>query len=536
MKKFLKNSALIFMIFIMISSSLCTFANDEALYDKFGYDDKFVYEDEYIAHALKSSVVLVILNYEASVEYKPVTFNIDTIEKYIKNQYEEHSDEYTMEEVIELVVEDIQNDLVGYLEWGKEKKVDVEATWQGSGVVIDEFGYIATNSHVVSLSKDAKLEACMNHLQEGIIKDLEKVIEDVGEIDVTLTDEQVQSLLEVVVSETADQADIKDESSSLYVCFPSSSGDTDLTKDRVFDAKIVAQGVSINDDEDGTTRDAAILEIQNDGLVALKLSDSYPEVNSKIVSAGFPVAADAAFQSTGSSKSILSVSVNKGEVTRHVPIEGTEYKALEISSIISGGNSGGPSVDKNLMIEGLNTYTSVEDHRYGYMIPAEYVSELAKEFEVGQGKVSITFLTGLQMLQQGYGGAALECFEQVKEYKPETPYIDNLILLSQKEPQQYPAGTTPLKTTKYVIDYTLVAIIAGGAIVLIIVILLIVRSKKKKKIINAEVPERFVVFNSETLHEPDRAPAKKNYFKTMSNLNSSSGNQNNNNNNNTPKM
>lgn len=508
MKKFLKNIMVFFVISSLVLTSVCAYAQkkSEPLYEKYGYNENFVYTDEFIAHALKSSVVLVLLNYEAAVEYSQVTFDVDTIKAFLESVYSENSDRFTKEEFSALVVKDMQENIKDYITWGKPKKVPVEATWSGSGVVIDEFGYIATNSHVVSLDEDSKLEACLMELQSGIKDDLKKVLDDLTGYEIFVTEEQVASVYEAIVKEAVNEAEIVRENSELYVCFPAASGDTSLDKERAFKAKVVAEGVSISVSKDGTTQDAAILEINKEGLVALKISDSYPEVNTKIVSAGFPGAADAIFQMNGSNKSVLSATVGTGNISRHVPIDGHDYKALEITTTISGGNSGGPSVDETLRIEGLNTYGNSEDMRYAYMIPAEYVKELAKEFNVGQGEVSIVFLTGLQMLQQKHGAAALECFTYVKNANKDVPYIDSLIELSKKAPQNGPGNDNSSD-----IDYktlAIVGIVVAAAAIIVIIVLIFRKPKKKESDKIQELPERFEVFNTiESPTSPSDAPS-----------------------------
>lgn len=503
MKSFLKKSFVFFVVFVFALSSCLTFAkNDsEKLYEKYNYNENFEYDDVTIAHALKSSVVLIFLDYVANVEYTQAEFDIEGIKEEIEELYDEYSYYYTKEEFAEMIVEDMIYNISDYIEWGYTKEVPVEASWRGSGVVIDESGYVATNSHVVSLTEENKHYACMEYLHAGIMEDLDKVIEELELYDIPITEDQEWAVYNAALEEIITTAEITDEENILYVCFPSASGETSLGDDRTIEAKVVANGVSLEVSNDGTTQDAAILEINSDNLVALKLSDSYPEVNSKIVSAGFPADADAIFaQDMGSAESILSVTVGSGNIARLIPIDGHSYKALEITTTISGGNSGGPSVDKNLNIEGLNTYGTYTG-QYAYMVPAEYVAELADGIDLKQDEVTLTFLTGLQMLQQNYGAAALECFEEVQNINDHVPYIEHLILLAKKAPQNYPDGTMAKNDNENSkdSDYTMIAIIGGAALVVVILVVFLITVSKKKKS-KVSVPVRYDIPVSDETH------------------------------------
>jgi len=473
-------SIALILVLLFSQSAVC---ESELLYEKYGYEEEFEYEDEYIAHALKSTVACIRLEYSASVRYTPVTFNIDSIRAYIESLYYELDGEYTQEEISEYVFSDMKQDIIGYLEWGSEKSIDVFLAAQGSGVVISEEGYLATNAHVVTLTDEDKELECINYLQSNIIEDIDEIVSQLSELDIELTTEQINGIYETVVSETKDSYTIGRVKEELYVCFPSSDGDTDIEKDRAYKAKVIEKGVSLSLGNEGITEDAAILKINEESLVALPLSESYPQANSKIVTAGFPVAAETVFQAAGSDESVLSVSIGTGNISRQISVKGHDYKAMEITTTISGGNSGGPSVDKYLNIEGLNTYVNSDDYRFAYMIPAEYVIDLSEDIDLVRDDVTKTFLTGLQMLQKGYGAAAYECFEYVSDIREDTPYIENLMELAQDSPWEYPEGIVD-NETRYVIDYELVMIIGGGimgVVLVAVIIILICKSKKKKK-------------------------------------------------------
>ncbi len=463
------------MIFMLVAAE-----EEKTLADKFGYKEDFEYEDEMVAHALKSAVVYVQVNYVAKFKVYPLTIDIDEVSALWDAN--PHASSY---DVAEYILADENIDY--YFTKGSAKTVSVDTGIRGSGVVISEDGYIATNSHVASGITDSMKEECKSMYANDTITDCVYDIEsDALAIGLEFEYYMMDYLYEVMMEDVS----IQDEKETIYVCFPASDGDARIKKNRMFEAEIVAEGTSAEVSPDGFTQDVAILKIDEENLVSLALSESYPESNSKIVSAGFPAAADVIFTNDAESdESVLSVTIGTGNISRQVPIKGTNYKAMEITTTISGGSSGGPSVDAKLNIEGLNTYGNSSDMRFAYMVPAEYINDLLDDenIDLEREDISKTFLTGIQMLQGDYGKAALECFEEVKDKRGDTPYIDNLIELAEKAPQEYPEGVEEEQEEQAAeedeTDYKLIIIFAAGGVLLVaiivVVVLVVVKSRKK---------------------------------------------------------
>ncbi len=473
MKNFTKKIAAFLCIFaIALFPFNVSAATDEKLYEKYGYQENFEYSDVMIGHALKASVTKIFLHYTAELSYSPVTFDEDALLSDYTALYNRYYTTNTNEEIAAALLQYAQENIGDYLTYSGTKVVNTSGSWMGSGVVISEDGYIATNAHVATVNDDSRLQLYLNGLQGEVLQDVEDVLYAMNEYGLTMTDEEAEQLYYVILEDAATKTDVIDEEITLEVCFPTANGDTDIDSATIYEAELVAEGTQ--DGIDGLTQDTAILKVDVDNMVALKLSDSLPETNSTIVSAGYPAASDEAFQESGSEASVLSVTVGTGQVARLIPIEGTDYQAIQVTTTISGGNSGGPSVDTSLNVEGLNTYVHGGDARYAYMVSAEYVKDLTNEFDLEHNEATKTFLTGLQMLQQGYGDAAEECFLRVRELQKDTPYIKSLIQLAKEAPDETPpvASKVPM--------WLVIVIAAGVAVVIIVVILIIVISKKKK--------------------------------------------------------
>ena len=480
MKKRLKSVvAFVCALAVMVSMvTVCSASTDVKLYEKYSYDENFEYEDEIIGHALKATVPRVMLYYSAELTYNPVIFDADAFEAIFQKMCSEYGSEYSQEEIAVALLQDLQENVTDYLSYGSARTVSADLNGWGSGVVLSEDGYIATNAHVVSVDEQTKLQMCNGALGEKMYEDLTDILRGVSEYGVEFDDAQLEDLYYTILSEVGEKAKISDENIEVEVWFPPADGDTSEDAAVKYEARIIEVGTATGDGNDGFTQDTAIIKIDAENLVALKLSYSLPESNSKIVSAGYPSASDVIFQMAGSQESGMSVTIGTGQVARPVAIKGSNYKALQVTTTISGGNSGGPSVDVCLDIEGLNTYNLIADARYAYMVSAEFVNDIAKSCELGQSEVSKTFLLGLQMLQQDYGLTAVECFERVRELQPDTPYIDTIIKLAEKAPDnEAPVGSVKNGGE---MDMTLIVMIAAVAVVLVVVVVVIVNKKKEK--------------------------------------------------------
>ena len=244
------------------------------------------------------------------------------------------------------------------------------------------------------------------------------------------------------------------------------------------EAEIVAEGEIFTDN--GDTEDVAILKIDKDNLAALTIMNDYPEVNSQITAAGFPGASSELFDQlsqTGNSSDELAVTITNGTVARIVPIDNSEYEMIQSTATIEHGNSGGPSINNNLEIVGLNTLKSTDYNGYYWMVPAEAIEDRSSDINLkNDGKASVLLKEGLQALQNGKGRRALNAFEELKELQPDTPYIN--VLISE-------AGALPQNMSVYDLLNEKTLLIVGAVFVLaslLLIIMLIAKKSKKKPV------------------------------------------------------
>lgn len=461
MRKLFYTTAKLLLCLVFVLSSVSVFAEDAIpLYEKYGYRDSYKYNDEMITNALKVTIPQIRTAYSATVLYEPVSFDAEYALGKLRNIREKAEKTLAQGDVAAAVLDDIRKNTDKYLKFGYQKEMKTEGVFTGGGVVIGEDGYIATNSPVVGMGEEFKKKIYYYELREEMDNIVLKLINGFEKYGVSFSNEEIASFCDLILGFAVKNLQIIDDEVEIEVWFPASYGTT-----KVYAAKIVAD----------VAQNTAILKIDAKNLVALKLSEKYPELNSKVVSAGFNDTADSHFRKPDNEETDLEIAVENGSVAWLSQIDGTKYKAIGITCALSGRNGGGPSVDANLDIEGLNTYVNAQDNPLRSMVPARLVKKLSSDLEIGQGEVSKTFMTGLQLLQDGYGPAAVECFRKVAEYQPETPYINNIIELAESAPDnQY-----VVKKDKKVV---LITGVAGLAVVFIaLIVILIIAGKKKKK-------------------------------------------------------
>ncbi len=464
---------LVFLAFLM--PSVLVFAEEEApLYEKYGYRSSYIYNDEMIANALKVTVPQIRMVYSATIIYEPVTFDKAYAVGMFHTIREEAGEASTAGDIAAAVLDDMRRNTEKYLTLGYQTEKKTEGVFIGGGVVIGENGYIATNSRVAGLDENSKKEMYYYGLREEVDRNISRLTEGFEKYGVSFSDKEIDSFCNLILEFAVKNLQIVEDEVKIEVYLPAGYVATDADTAWVYEAEVVA-----GDGHKGKElpyQDAAILKIDAENLVALNLSETYPELNSKVASAGFQGSENGSFYGLDNEPALLNITVENGSVSRLIPIEGTGYQTIGITSALSGGSSGGPSVDANLDIEGLNTYINAQDNRFGYMVPAEIVKNLSSGLDIGQGEVSKIFMTGLQLLQDGYGPAAVECFRRVAEYQSETPYINNIIELAEAAPDnQYVAKKDTMDI--------LMIVAAGLAVVLVVafLVVLVIAGKRKKK-------------------------------------------------------
>lgn len=481
----------------------------------------FSYQDEFIGMALKTTTPKIYNKVEYEISYLALEVDFAAMEKYRKdhgyNNYNGYNrdndtriDEYLLENFWEKYVIDNSVDEKG------------TATYTGSGVVISENGYIATNCHVIEIPKeelkesfkksdsyksstnlssdfekffsrsiekcsklydidkeklkeleeewaealaDTLLAVAKEYLEEDIFEDEIEYINEEGETETfnwdwkdflktfykkILANEYSEnlSLIKIYEKYWENLLHIFDDGfmkfvpglQTVTVVFPTADGKTDYKNAQKYQAKIIQKGKVTespktdsdeeeSDEVEPTPEDYAILKIDAANLISLPLSNRYPKEASTILAAGFPGVSSHIFEIKDMSLETLAVTITDGKITRQVPLQNSDYKLLQTNAIIEHGNSGGPSVNSNLQVVGLNTYGLSETTGYYWMIPSKIIIDITKQNSINifSSDISNLFLEALQAWQNQDYIEAESKLKKVSEINPKTPFIGEFL-------------------------------------------------------------------------------------------------------------
>ncbi len=186
--------------------------------------------------------------------------------------------------------------------------------------------------------------------------------------------------------------------------------------------------------------DGAILKIEKTDLPAVLVADNATlEPQTEIVSVGYPASVD---QVTDVS---LSPSFKDGTISSEKTIQDGLLKVYEISAAVSGGMSGGPTVDLEGNVVGMNSFgidASLETQQFNFVRPTAQINELMADVGVEneQSETTQTYYEGLDALFAEDKEAAVAALETVVEEQPTNQMAADYLDQAQELPDP-PAAT-----------------------------------------------------------------------------------------------
>ena len=358
---------------------------------------------------------------------------------------------------------------------------NVQAIALGSGFFISSNGYIATNAHVVSMTKDGEDKMKQMLFLQLVQQIAQQYGKDPRSINTQFIDQHSQLQSFQIVH---------------HVIIPDGSA---------FPFEIKQYGAPTGEGND-QGKDVAIIKIEVKNAPILKLADSEKvQLQDHVTVIGYPGAADTFSSGLLSSKSALEATINDGKIsakkqsTSGAPI-------LQTSTPATHGNSGGPVVNDANEVIGLLTFrgdtvNGQEVSGFSFIVPSNTVMEYVKSAGATneEGPTDRVFREGLDNYWNQYYSAAIPKFEEVKRLFPQHSEVDRLIQSSQqakaegKEKSSFP--------------FWIVAVIVGvlfiiGLLLIIIIIAVVVMRRRKGKKPSPAAPD-----TGKGHHTPSPAPA-----------------------------
>ncbi|HEU4712945.1 MAG TPA: trypsin-like peptidase domain-containing protein [Pyrinomonadaceae bacterium] len=338
---------------------------------------------------------------------------------------------------------------------------NVSAVALGSGFFISSNGYIATNAHVVSITKEGEEKAkqalfwqMVQQIGQQLGKDPKSL--NAGFIDQHSTLQSFQKFHHVII--------------------PDGSS---------FPFEIKQYGAPTGESAD-QGKDVAIVKIEVKNAPILKLADSDKvQLQDHVTVIGYPGAADTFSSGLLSSKSALQATINDGKISaRKTAASGAPI--LQTSAPATHGNSGGPVVNDKNEVVGLLTFrgdtvNGQEVSGFAFVVPSNTVMEYVKSAGANnvEGPTDVLYREGLDYYWNDQYSSAIPKFEEVKRLFPQHSETDGLVQSSQqakaegRERSGFPLWVAGVAAG--------VIFILGLLLIIILIVVLVMRKKKKAR-------------------------------------------------------
>ena len=361
---------------------------------------------------------------------------------------------------------------------------NVSAISLGSGFFISSNGYIATNAHVVSSTKDGEdkmKQTLFWQMVQQIAQALNRDPRTFSRSDINQLDHysQLQSFQLIH-----------------HVIIPDGSA---------FPFEIKQYGAPTGEGND-QGKDVAVIKIEVKNAPILKLADSEKvQLQDHVTVIGYPGAADTFNSGLLSSKSALEATINDGKISaRKQATSGAPI--LQTSTPATHGNSGGPVLNDANEVIGLLTFrgdtvNGQEVSGFSFIVPSNTVMEYVKSAGASNsdGPTDTLFREGLGYYWDQYYSSAIPKFEEVKRLFPQHSEVDRLIQSSQqakaegKEKSSFPLWVVGVIAAILFLLVILIIIIVSG---------ILIAKRRKKKAVVAAGPA-----GGKPHHTPTPAPA-----------------------------
>jgi S1-C subfamily serine protease len=295
--------------------------------------------------------------------------------------------------------------------------VPSDATYLGSGFIVNPDGYILTNSHVISAST-VKIDVA------------QQIIAAVTyEAALALTSQQAARLQNASGTATTEATALGKQllnfilangkfaiTQKITVLDPSSTPDT---IDNLIAEGFPATVVSVNDNYENDQRDIGLIKIGQTNLPALAIGSSQGlESGESIYTVGFPATAQI------SQTDYLESDFTQGVVSAIKDSDDGTFKIIQTDAKVSSGSSGSPVITQDGKVVGLVTFESgqtadASGDNFASALPVELAAADAdngKDYATGNYAADLE--NGLTLLHENHCKAAIADFKAAEGLNP----------------------------------------------------------------------------------------------------------------------
>lgn len=337
----------------------------------------------------------------------------------------------------------------------------------GSGFFISSNGYIATNAHVVSTTKEGDDKAKEALFWQMLVQIGQQLNRDPRTLDQRLIAQYTQ---------------LVNFQKFHHVITPDGSN---------FPFEIKQYGAPTGESTD-QGKDVAIVKIEVKNAPVLKLGDSeHVQLQDHVTVIGYPGAADTFQSGMLSQKSAFEASITDGKISaRKTAASGAPI--LQTNANATHGNSGGPVLNDANEVIGLLTFrgdtvNGQEVSGFAFVVPSNTVMEYVKSAGADnrQGATDTLFREGLDYYWDQYYSSAIPKFEEVKRLFPQHSEVDSLIQSSQQAKAE---GREKSSFPLWLVGVILALLFFVGLILIIVAIIVILMRRRKKSAKPAAAP------------------------------------------------
>ena len=329
----------------------------------------------------------------------------------------------------------------------------------GSGFFISSNGYIATNAHVVSTTREGEEKA-----KEALFWQMvQQIGQQLGRDPRSLNHGFINQHSELVGFQKFHHVLIPDGSS-----YP-------------FEIKQYGAPTGGSIDQG---KDVAVVKIEVKNAPILKLGDSdRVQLQDHVTVLGYPGAADTFQSGMLSQKSAFEASITDGKISaRKAAASGAPI--LQTSASATHGNSGGPVLNDANEVIGLLTFrgdtvNGQEVSGFAFVVPSNTVLEYVKAAgaENKEGPTDTAFREGLDYYWTDQYSSAIPKFEEVKRLFPQHSEVDRLVQSSQQAKAE---GREKSGISMWLVGGVVGFLLFIGFLLLVIVIIFVLMRRRKK--------------------------------------------------------
>lgn len=162
--------------------------------------------------------------------------------------------------------------------------------------------------------------------------------------------------------------------------------------------------------------DVALLKVEQANLSSVLLAaDAEIPIGTDILSVGYPASSDAVTDAT------FEPTYKDGKISSKKTRDGGLLPVYEMSAALSGGMSGGPTVNYEGEVVGLNSYNILgEEQQFNFLSPTSLITEMLSRNGVANelSPVDETYRAGLAAFFAGDRETAMASFDEVLDRVP----------------------------------------------------------------------------------------------------------------------